>query len=660
MSNVDVTGKTIKLNKDLSFKNVESRAGDTTPATIKPLFGEGTGARNITFKGNDHVIRDFVIEGDCKLNSLFGGMVGGSISNLTIINAKVMGMNDADARAAIVVAQTFGSVKFESVTVKDSYLEGTQKVGGLLAFVQENQVEVSNCTVDGLELNSIDHAESGSTGGLIGCINQGYNKITNSIVKNSTFNLIQKSNEDIAKRANGEFIGMIRGTSTTVEITNCGVENNNYTNSIAWEPFHPQFVGGNYNEEATLIVNGSIYPEVLPDYIEHDNYLEVYTAKGLLKWAYRVNAGENTLGLQLMHDIEMPAFTIEEDAVNATYKFTETAITVDDNGVPSGSNWIPVRSYEDANGLYYAGDIEGNNKTISGLRINYSKYTAGFIGFLKPDAEIKNFTLNDARIYSTSEYTGAVVGYCQDGNVIDDIIVTNSSIKGTSNVGGIVGFTQNRNVKSDGTVLNEEISIIKNCMIDNSSSVVGTDIYIGGICGSSIGAIIINCINNADIKGDKYVGGIVGFTRTYNQGRSGYLIASGSGVDATITANNHAGGIAGSTWDDPNHGDAESYIIACYSLSTISAAKSGSMIGNNYSGCGISASWAKKNDMTNYSGGSNFITTASKHYNDASEITQADIDAMNAAIDAYNSISGIEQQCPYTWSWTSGSWPVLK
>lgn len=253
-------GATFELKKDLSFKNVETRAGDTTPATIEPLFAkEGTnGASSITFLGNDHVIRDFIIDGDSPLNSLFGELVGSTVKNLTIINADVTGVNEDHNWAAILAAKVVNST-FENVTIKDSKLVGVQKIGALIGYVENDEgkeTKVINCTVEGLELSNHDHAEAGSTGGLIGCINQGENKITNSYVKNSTFNLIQKSNEDIAKRANGEFIGMIRGTSTTVNITNCGVENNDYVNSIAWEPFHPQFVGGNYNKEATLIVNG--------------------------------------------------------------------------------------------------------------------------------------------------------------------------------------------------------------------------------------------------------------------------------------------------------------------------------------------------------------------------------------------------------------------
>lgn len=255
MDESSLTGKTFVLTKDLSFKNVETRAGDTTPATIEPLFGEGNGATNITFLGNGHVIRDFKIDGQNKLNSLFGGMVGGSIQNLTIINAEVKGMPTADGRAAIAVAQTFGTVKFENVTIKDSYLEGVQKVGGLIGFVHENQVEVTNCTVDGLVLNSIELGEeTGATGGLIGHINMGNNKITNSYVKNSILNLIQSVNE--AKRANSEFIGVIN--NGTVEIINCGVEGNLFTNSISWTPYHNPFVGGKRGS-ATLKVNGKTF-----------------------------------------------------------------------------------------------------------------------------------------------------------------------------------------------------------------------------------------------------------------------------------------------------------------------------------------------------------------------------------------------------------------
>lgn len=256
-----LVGATFVLTKDLSFKNVET-GKDTKPATIKPLFTENNekGAMSITFKGNDHVIRDFVVEDKTNFSSLFGILTTATIENLTIVNADVTGHQNEHANAAVLIAKAFGRIILNNVTVKDSKLKAVQKVGGLIGYSGDNtNSEIVNCTVQNLTVESIDMKdESGATGGLIGHINEGNIKINNSYVKNSTFDLIQSVNE--AKRANSEFIGVINGTEkskSVTEITNCGVENNQFTNSIDWTLYNDPFVGGNRGGKyATLIVNG--------------------------------------------------------------------------------------------------------------------------------------------------------------------------------------------------------------------------------------------------------------------------------------------------------------------------------------------------------------------------------------------------------------------
>lgn len=651
---------TFVLTKDLSFKNVEfdSRAGDTTPAIIEPLFGEGTGASNVTFKGNDHVIRDFVIDGDNNLNSLFGGMVGGSIQNLTVINAEVKGQKTDSGRAAIVVAQTFGTVKLDNVTVKDSYLEGVQKIGGLIGFVHENQVEVSNCTVDGLVLASIDLGEeTGATGGLIGYINTGDNKITNSYVKNSTFHLIQGKND--ASRANGEFIGVIAGSSKTT-ITNCGVSNNTFSNSIAdWVPFH-ELVGGHRDGNATLIVNGvnltADEEDNYPDYVDKGTYYEVYKAAGLLKWGYQVNAGDNDLGLKLMRDIVMPAYTIEADATNGTYKFTSTPIEVN-GGVPSGSNWISLTPNSVGDGNYFRGEIDGNNKSIKGLRIIGGEVTCGFIGYMQGDGYVKNLTFDDAVVYSTYDYVGMAVGLSQDGTLVENVHVNNSTIQGKSNVAGIVGKNYRR-IKEG---IDEKISIIRNCTTDKNTLVKGTGSQVGGICGENNGALVINCGNDADVVGVNHVAGVCGISREYNTDVNGYLIACRSSEYATVTATNgSAGGVVGYTVIDLNHnktGFAEAVVIGCYSLSTISASKGGVILSTSNHSI-IRSCWGAMIGVTTAGPGTKYAAYA---FADESAITQEAIDDMNKIIDEYNALVGTsyEYDCPYQWSWTEGSWPVL-
>ena len=54
--------------------------------------------------------------------------------------------------------------------------------------------------------------------------------------------------------------------------------------------------------------------------------------------------------------------------------------------------------------------------------------------------------------------------------------------------------------------------------------------------------------------------------------------------------------------------------------------------------------------------------TACYAFDSAASITQAQVDAMNAAIDTFNAgkTSADAEYCPYKWSWTAGSLPVLK
>ena len=650
---------TFVLTKDLSFKNVEfdSRAGDTTPATIEPLFGEGTGASNVTFKGNDHVIRDFVIDGDNNLNSLFGGMVGGSIQNLTVINAEVKGQKTDSGRAAIVVAQTFGNVKLDNVTVKDSYLEGVQKIGGLIGFVHENQVEVSNCTVDGLVLTSLDLGEeTGATGGLIGYINTGDNKITNSYVKNSTLNLIQGVNE--AKRANSEFIGVIAGNSKTT-ITNCGVSNNTFSNSIAdWVPFH-ELVGGHRDGNATLIVNGvnltADEEDNYPDYVDKGTYYEVYKAAGLLKWGYQVNAGDNDLGLKLMRDIVMPAFTIEADATNGTYKFTSTPITVDGEGKPSGSNWVPLC---DANASKtYAGEIDGQNNAIKGLLINYTNLTAAFIGYME-GGTIKNLKLTNANVYSTQAYVGAFVAYNENNSSVVNCHLLQSQVIGKLMVGGIVGCNWTKD--------NEKASaIIKGCTTDAESIIKGTGTTsgnggslrgTGGIAGQNWGGIILQCNNAASVNGLQFIGGIVGSTRSSdnNKGnRSGYVMDCQNSGNITATGS-YVGGIAG---ENVTANSLLNYIVGCSSTATSIIGPTGGLLVGSNNNCFVYSCWAKSIDNVNLFGFNNYAA-GTFNFGTEADVTENNIKEMNDAIAAYNALSGVEV-CSSQWSWTSGSWPVL-
>ena len=398
----------------------------------------------------------------------------------------------------------------------------------------------------------------------------------------------------------------------------------------------------------------------------------------LLKWAYTVNHFNNSLGFTLQGNITMPAKTIVEDPENKTYIFTDTDITVTD-GVPSGSNWVPLRMYETSNNEFFNGVIDGNNFTIEGLIVKANAVAVGFIGWMNNSAVVKNIKFDKAYIHNIytgnlgETYTGAVAGRSHKGSLVYNVHILNSVVKGTKEVGGIVG----RNYRRGGNKYNESIPVINNCTIDANSSISGTGEYVGGICGNNYGALIVNCMNSADVSGSKYVGGIVGMTRSYyNNGANGYLIASCSSDDATIYClndSNHSGGIAGCSFLDPSHkqGASDSYIVGCYSNSTLIGGKKGTIIGSNNTGTTVEiiSSWAEKKDDSDiiYGENSDITLTETNHYKSSTDFTQDIIDKMNDKISEYNGkvwdVQGdvVKEliKCHYKWQYNENGWPTL-
>lgn len=398
--------------------------------------------------------------------------------------------------------------------------------------------------------------------------------------------------------------------------------------------------------------------------LDQDNtgeYALVSTVDELLKWAYIANNINNSYGLKLMKDIEISAYEIEEDAENQTYKLNEQKpITVTD-GVPSGSNWIPVCGGINSLSEAYSGHIEGNNKTIKGLRVVENTNKVGFIGAMYDDASIQNLVIEDAVIKGVTE-TGAAIGRSHNGTLVKNVHVKNSTIKGKEDVGGVAGLNYRR-IKSG---IDEKISIMENCTTDKDTQVLGTGSQVGGICGNNNGALVINCINNADVTGDALVGGICGQSREYNTGVNGYLIACGSTADATITAtgnNGSAGGIVGwAVIDRANHGyDVESYVVACYSNSSISGFYKGTILGTN-NNCVIRASWGEQKGTTQIAGytASQPTLYATYNFENVDAVNQDAVNEMNLAIAAYNKIEGVEVECPYIWEIGADGWPILK
>ena len=244
---------------------------------------------------------------------------------------------------------------------------------------------------------------------------------------------------------------------------------------------------------------------------ENDPYL-VYTKEKLDLLATRVNEGNNYTDkyFKLMD--------------NLTYTYS---------GGSNESNYTSIGNLDKD----FNGHFDGNNKTISGIRIyNGSADCQGLFGSLFVDGEVKDLTLTDAHIVGNMQ-TGGVVG-TNAGTVTNCQATASVTISGSDMTGGIVG-------SNHGTVS----QCISSVTIGSNSMYIGA---IAGYNGSSRGILSDNLAFEAMVpaaNGD-YHGAIAGINdgngtleRNYyrNCTVAGVTNAINKGcADADVTTNNGA------------------------------------------------------------------------------------------------------------------------
>ena len=91
----------------------------------------------------------------------------------------------------------------------------------------------------------------------------------------------------------------------------------------------------------------------------------------------------------------------------------------------------------------FKGTFDGNNKTISGIRICNTDDYQGLFGYTNI-ATIKNLILSDARIKGSS-YIGGIAGRINSINTIQNCLVRNAAITGNTHVGAVVGYKHSAN-----------------------------------------------------------------------------------------------------------------------------------------------------------------------------------------------------------------------
>ncbi|MBO7285093.1 MAG: hypothetical protein J6U69_00660 [Alistipes sp.] len=448
--------------------------------------------------------------------------------------------------------------------------------------------------------------------------------------------------------------------TTTIEVRGGRYYKFNPANNAAENP-KENFVAPGF----ASIKDGDWYIiEAANDYVDKGDHMEIYTVRGLGMWAYLVNyvEGYKEYGVKFMTDITLPQYEVYVDHDNQAYAYDYTKPIDGTN-----SNWIPVRNVVKVEPDGYSGDVMGEGHTISGLRVNRTDNYAGFIGFMYNGGSITNLTFVDAEVKG-AVCVGVALGRAQDAILLENIEVKGSSVSGTGHVGGITGYNYSRVGGAQGQGYAEGPAIVRNCTVDANTTVASSGDNIGGIVGTNYGGTVIDCENRADVTGNSSVGGIVGYSRDYHHNKDGYIVACTTYPEATIKAtkatNGKAGGIAGGVMTDNGHSNTYMHVVACTSFSKIEGATKGCIAGS-ISGKQHTASCVAVKNGANVLYGNGKPTTESDVedailYDAATDASQADVDALNAAIAHFNELNPpAEAVCNYTWT-LENNFPVLK
>ena len=260
--------------------------------------------------------------------------------------------------------------------------------------------------------------------------------------------------------------------------------------------------------------------------------------------------------------------------------YFELANNIDLNNI----NWLPIS---------FDGNLNGNGYTIQNLKIE--RDDKSYLGLFEENSGIiTNLNIQNIDITTNNNnanYVGVVAGY-NSGSIENCTVVFdgNSRLQGTHFVGGLCG-------RSSGD--------IKNCSVisyDSSFSIKGYNV--GGCVGiyelsNNRDVYVERCNVYCNIFGDRFVGGIAGYTDVYGRlcinqceykgkidgvtfvgGIVGYnndrLNITASKSDVVMFSENYAGGIVGLD-------DYITTITACYSTGTIECGKYTNDMGNESS-----------------------------------------------------------------------------
>ncbi|WP_130863590.1 InlB B-repeat-containing protein [Bacilliculturomica massiliensis] len=202
-----------------------------------------------------------------------------------------------------------------------------------------------------------------------------------------------------------------------------------------------------------------------------------------------------------------------------------------------GENWTPIGTA----GSPFSGTFLGNDETISGLTIDTGENYVGLFGCTS-NAVVQDLKLTGISV-NGGQYTGGLTGKAT-ATTIENVSIS-GTVEGADYTGGLVGCADGSNVGAS-----SRTSSIRNSSMSGSVS-GGTNT--GGLIGSLQGGSLTDCVNDAEVSGERSnTGGIAGAVRYHEyKDTSGNLCAAKFTLsrctnNGNVTGSGDcAGGIAG-------------------------------------------------------------------------------------------------------------------
>ncbi len=238
-----------------------------------------------------------------------------------------------------------------------------------------------------------------------------------------------------------------------------------------------------------------------------------------------------------------------------------------------GNAWVPIGNST----TYFYGGLDGNNHTISNLRLqSYGTYH-GLFGVIAAGSMVKNLILDSTCYILGDTETGSITGR-NTGTVQNCRSAASVYIGRAEAGGGLVGY-------NTGAIIGSSFSGI----VSRSGSDVGSN-KLGGIAGNNeTGATITNCNSSGNITGSTWNGVLVGWNAgtinrcfstgsiNCNNNSIGGLVGQNQGAinnsysRVNVTGVNYVGGLVG------YHGSGS--ITNCFSTGTVTGGQKGGLIG---------------------------------------------------------------------------------